>query len=273
MAETPLHERDTRIALQGTTRDDNIEIIIKAVHLVIDGTYETKNSNKNFLILDFLIYNLKKYGIDENSLYKDFLDQGVDPNLINNGLYRSKMHYLQEWLLPKDIGDNKRQFTHKGADYRYDINKEDNKHNDWTGNAKQQSWEVKKKLLIDTIVNIYSIPPNIAQDIAMTLYSIHRLRDLSCSNVEDPSNVNYLFNLPNDLINHTLPLIKNEVLLNEVIKSIDKLQISIGNTKSTNIWDADLVPCVDDLLGAADSEAGGLLSKVVSGVLEDRQGR
>jgi hypothetical protein len=269
MAESWLHEKDTEIAIQGTTSRENIELIIKVVYLVIDGTYKTANSTKGFETFDYLLEHLKIYGITEDSLYNDLITQGVDSNLINNRqFYNGKIDFLQKWLLPSGIGDNKHQFTHKGADYVYDKKEEDGDY--WSGKEKHQSWMVKRKLLQDTIKNIYSVSPSDAEKIAMTLYSIHCLRDLHCANVDDPRRREYLFDLPDGIKKYTLPLIKNNDLLKKITESNDKLIKSIDISKKSNKWDENLGIILDDLLGAVESDGGGLLSKVIPEFLSSK---
>jgi len=267
MAESWVHEKDTKIAIKGTTSPENIELIVNIVYLVIDGTYKTANSTKSFETIDHLLKHLKIYGINEDSLYKDLINQGVAPNEINNGLYSSKIDFLKKWLLPSAIGANKHQFTHKGPDYNYDSEKENGDY--WSGKEKHQSWTVKRKLLIDTIKYIYSLSSDDAENISMTLYSIHCLRDLHCANVDDPWKREYLFDLPKGIIKYTLPLIKhNDLLKKEVTENNDKLIKSIGITKDTSKWDENLGVILDVLLGAVESDRGGLLSKVIPNFLE-----
>jgi hypothetical protein len=261
MAESWLHEKDTEIALQGTTSRENIELIVKTVYLVVDGTYKTANSTKGFETLNYILKNLKIYGITEDSLYNDLINQGVDPHLINDKqIYSDKTDFLQKWLLPSAIGDNKHQYTHKGADYDYNKEKDADY---WSGKEKHQSWMVKRKLLQDTIENIYSVSSADAERIAMTLYSIHCLRDLHCANVDDPWRREYLFDLPKGIKKYTLPLIKNNDLLKKITESNDKLINSIDISKKSNKWDENLGIILDDLLGAVESDGGGLLSKVI----------
>ena len=266
MAESWLHEKDTEIAIHGTTSRENIELVIKVVYLVIDGTYKTANSTKGFETLDYVLKHLKIYGITEDSLYNDLINQGVDPNLINDRqIYNGKTDFLQKWLLPSAIGDNKHQYTHKGADYDYNKDKDADY---WSGKEKHQSWTVKRKLLQDTIKNIYSVSPANAEKIAMTLYSIHCLRDLHCANVDDPWRREYLFDLPKGIKKYTLPLIKSDDLLNKLTENNDKLIKSIRISKTNGKWDENLWTVLDNLLGAVESDGGGLLSKVIPDLLK-----
>jgi len=261
MAESWLHEKDTRLALQGATSNENIELIVQVVYLVIDGTYKTENTQKSFDVLDNVLKQLKVYGISEESLYNDLINQGVDANEINNGNYTGKKDFLQKWLLPSAIGENKHQYTHKGADYNYDNEKEDG--NYWSGKDKHQSWMAKRKLLQDVIKNIFSVSPADAEKIAMTLYSIHCLRDLHCANVEDPQKREYLFDLPKGVIKYTYPLIKNNDLLKKIKENNEWLAASIERSKKTNKWDDDLSAALENFLGAVEDGNGGLLSKVI----------
>jgi len=263
MAESWLHEKDTRLALQGTTSSENIELIVQVVYLVIDGTYKTGNTQKSFDVLDSILNQLKIYGISEESLYNDLIDQGVDANEINNGNYTDRKDFIQKWLLPSAIGENKHQYTHKGADYNYDSEKEDSSY--WSGKDKHQSWMVKRKLLQDVVKNIFSVSPADAEKIAMTLYSIHCLRDLQCANVEDPKKREYLFDLPKGVVKYAYPLIKNNELLKNIRDNNDRLINSIERSKKANKWDDDLSAALENFLGAVEDGNGGLLSKVIPG--------
>jgi outer membrane protein OmpA-like peptidoglycan-associated protein len=268
MANSQIHEKDTRIAVKGTTSPDNIELIVNAVYFVVDGTYERSTSSKGFETLDYLLEHLKRYGITEESLYNDLINTGISPDEINKidekekkKLYSNKKAFLQIWLLPSAQGENKHQYTHKGFDYNYDKKEEDGSW--WSGKEKHQSWMVKRKLLVDIIKNVYSISPADAEKIAGTLYFIHCLRDLRCCNVDVPQRREYLFDLPKEIKKYTIPIIKSNDLLKKVTEDNDKIIKSIDNSKAADKWDDNLWDVLDNFLGKEESYDGGLLSKVI----------
>jgi hypothetical protein len=163
-------------------------------------------------------------------------------------------------------GVYKHQFTHKGAGYNYDTVQDNN--NMWSGKWKQQSWLVKRKLLIDTIKSVYPESSPNEDNIAMTLYSIHRLRDLRFANTDYPMEREYFFNLPEEVITYTLPLIKSNYLLDQIKELNNKLKTSIMITKDSKKWDNGLSKILDSLLGPESSDEGGLISKVIPDFLK-----
>ena len=250
MANTNLHNCDTRNALNGTANDTNIELIVKAVYLATDATY----TNQGFSALDYLLTYLKKYGIDKDSMCNDLKDQGIDTGGIKT--HADKLDFLRKWLLPEAYGVHKHGYTHKGADYNYDRPEEDDDR--WSGKEKQQSWQVRRKLLRDTIKNVYSISPDDAEKIAMTLYSIHRLRDLEFNGGDDTPVRDYYLGICDDLRKYTLPLAaKNASFHAQIKESIDRLDDEIVKTKNdTKNWPS-LVSAIDSLLGTENHSLNG----------------
>ena len=259
MANTNLHECDIRNALEGTTNDANIELIVKAVYLATDATY----TNQGFSALDYLLTHLKKYGIDEDSLCKDLKDQGVDTGGIRT--HADKLDFLRKWLLPEAYAEHKHGYTHKGADYNYDKPEEDD--GNWFGKEKHQSWQVKRKLLRDTIKNVYSIPPEDAENIAMTLYSIHRMRDLEFNGGEATPVKDYYLGICDDLRKYALPLTaKNASFHAQIEESIDRLDDEIMKTKNDIKNWPSLASTIDSLLGTEKDSMngfGGLYVKII----------
>ncbi|MCL2007209.1 MAG: OmpA family protein [Treponema sp.] len=261
MAESELHEKDTRNAVHGTTNTENIKLIQDLVYLVIDanivdGQYKGANT------LTSIFKRIEKFGFTKEKIYDYLLETGVSSSQLQNERYNNDIDkYLQEWLLIPSTAEHKHLFTHKGADYRYDVREEDNQHDLWTGKEKQQSWEVKKKLLKEIIIEIYSISPTIADKIAMTLYSIHRLRDLQYNGAEKTPLKEYYVNIVDDLINYTIPLVESNKI-KDIKENIDELKNNIIYTRNTRNWD-NLFMTIDNLLGSEHSNSGGLLSEVI----------
>ena len=260
MAKSDLHRKDTENTIQETTDRKNIDLIVDVVDFCIDGNFHGKDDLKNFMgksitmplpikQLNSILNSLKIYGINEDSLINDLGD--VDKSGIYNGTYCGKMHFLYNWLIPVGPFDHKHRYTHKGADYVYDKKEEDE--NDWSGKEKHQSWLVKRKLMVDTIKNIYSISQPDAEKIAMTLYSIHRLRDLQFNgNTENPPIKEYYLNIVDDLKKYTLPLIKSGDSLKNFSGKIDKLKIELEHTNATRDW-SGLLSIIETLLGSEEN--------------------
>ena len=259
MATSVLHECDVKNELEGTTNDANIGLIFKAVYLATDATY----TNQGFGALDYLLAHLKNYGIDEDSLCNDLKDQGVDTGGIKTQAV--KLDFLRKWLLPEAYGVHKHGYTHKGADYNYDRPEEDD--DNWSGKEKQQSWQVRRKLLRDTIKNVYSIPPDDAEKIAITLYSIHRLRDLEFNGGEATPVRDYYLGICDDLRKYALPLTaKNASFHTQIKESIDRLDDEIMKTKNDIKNWPSLKSTIDSLLGTEKDSMngfGGLYAKII----------
>ena len=275
MAEAWDHEIDTRNAVKGTTSPDNIDLIVKAVFFVIDGTYKRENSEsgKGFETLDYLLEHLKRYGITEDSLYNDLLNAGISPDEINKineankeKLYSNKKDFLQKWLLPSAVGKNKHQFTHKGWDHNY--SPEDG--NDWSGQGKNQSWNVKKKLLIEILMNVYQMPRTSAEKAALLLYNVHRLRDAQYNGTKDQKPGEYLNNIPDDLEKYILPLIKDNKEKQEFAKEIADYRNSqkeyfdnyFEKGYNDNNSNSPLYKQINKLIGPLKGDDGGMLRKI-----------
>jgi hypothetical protein len=202
MAETWAHKKDTEKAVGTTLSREKVETLKDVVHLVIDGQ-ATENEKRG---CRELISRLEKYGITADGLCRQFLKQGGEPQAIEkyNG---DKQQFLVDWLLPP-YGPAHQVYTHKGADYDY--SKENDK-DYWSALEVQQSWLLKKYLLTKFVENIYSLSSADAEKVAMTLYSVHRLRDLQYNGSDEtpPKKKEYLFNVVQDMEKYTLPLIRN----------------------------------------------------------------
>jgi len=213
------HIADTFKTVRGTASDEEIKIIQDVVDLVIDGQDTTKSKNA----LESILSRSKKYGISVDSLYQDLLNSGVDPKEIEYPIYKNdKLEFLKKWLLPPH-GPSHQMYTHKG--WNHDYSPEDG--DDWSGVSKNQSWEVKKKMLVDIAKKIY--PSSDAEKIAVTLYNVHRLRDLQCNGTEKQKPGEHLKNIPDELEKYTLPLIKDENKKRKFAKEIADLRTEIDD--------------------------------------------
>jgi len=265
MANTDLHRKDTENAIQGTADRKNIDLIVDVVDFCIDGNFHGKDDRKNLTgksikMLNNILSCLKIYGINEDSLINDLGD--VDTSGIYDGTYSGKMDFLYDWLIPVAPFENKHRYTHKGADFRYDIEGEDE--NFFNKKQKHQSWLVKRKLMVDTIKNVYSISHTDAEKIAMTLYSIHRLRDLQFNgNTENPPLKEYYLTIVDDLKKYTLPLIKSNYSLKNFSEKIDKLKIELEHTKATRDW-GGLLSTIESLLGSEENAWAGGAGDILS---------
>ena len=257
------HLADTCRTLRRTTSIENIELITNVTHhIVIDGTWKESKERFNSTLND-----LNKFGIDEDSLYEDIIQQGVDRNEINNGNYNSTLDYLQKWLLSPAIGNGKHQYTHKGWNYPY-INDKDG--SDFSAKEKQQSWNVRKKLLINVIEKIYSLSFVEANNMAATLYNVHRLRDLQYNGTKDKKPGEYLKNVPFDLEEYTLPIIKEADIRQEFIRHITLLKKNIddyydcyfenGYNESINI--SPLSGQIDCIIGSIDDDNDTMIGNI-----------
>jgi hypothetical protein len=222
MAETWAHKQDTGKAVGATTSAENTELLKDLVHLVIDGQL-SKNGINDSGELNNLLSRLERHGIAMDEIYHEFIKQGVDPKEIEKPQYDGDtLRFLTAWLLPPH-GPSHQLYTHKGADYDY--SKEPDK-DYWSAKEIHQSWLVKRYILINAVQKIYSVSPGDAERIAMTLYSVHRLRDLQYngSDTTPPERKAYLFNVVDDLEKYTLPLIKDTSLYNKIKEQIGQIK-------------------------------------------------
>jgi hypothetical protein len=263
MAETWAHKKDTGRAIEATTSADNVELLKDVVHLAIDAQLSNNKhiTEHDCTELKNLLARLNKYGITADSLYQEFLHQGVSQKEIESPAYcGDKQRFLTAWIFPPHSPMHQ-LYTHKGADYDYSIEADKDY---WSANEIQQSWLVKKRLLIKIVQNIYSASHGDAERIAMTLYSIHRLRDLQYngSDTTPPERKSFLFNIPDDLKKYTLPLIKDKPLYNQINEQITNVEKGIAALRASQDWEG-ILKAVDALLGPLESDAGGLLNKVI----------
>jgi len=255
------HIADTLKTVRGTASDEDIKLIQDVVDLVIDGQDTTKSKNA----LESILSRGKKYGITVDSLYQDLLKSGVDPKEIEYPIYKNdKLEFLKKWLLPPH-GPSHQMYTHKG--WNHDYSPEDG--DDWSGQAKNQSWEVKKKMLVDIAKKIY--PSSDAEKIAVTLYNVHRLRDLQCNGTEKQKPGEHLKNIPDELEKFTLPLIKDENKKRKFAKEIADIRSEIKDyyenyfTKGFNEdINNPLYRHVDSLIGSLEGDNGGMLGDIYS---------
>ncbi|GHU70325.1 hypothetical protein FACS189450_04570 [Spirochaetia bacterium] len=280
MAETWAHKQDTGKEVKSTTSPENTELLKDVVHLAIDGQlslprmpakadpdYAAKLENREVKIeerkkeLNGLFSRLMKYGITIDTIYNEFIKNGVGKTALETEYNGDKLRFLLFWLLPP-YSPNHQMYTHKGADYDY--SKEPDK-DDWSSKEIHQSWLVKRYLLIKTVQGIYSLSPGDAERIGMTLYSVHRLRDLQYngSDTTPPERKAYLFNVVEDLEKYTLPLIKDASLYHKIKEQIDDLKKGLEILRASGNWDG-ISKAVDTLLGPIDSEKSGLIDEVIS---------
>jgi hypothetical protein len=197
MANPDLHRKDTENAIQGTTSNENTMLIVDVADFCIDGQW----TDKSLAVLDRIICHLEVYGINVNTLYQNFLDQGVDPKEIEKKEYKNdKLEFLRWWFLPPHSAMHQ-MYTHKGADYDY--SKESDGSGEWKAIEIEHSWKVKRKLLINTIQKVFGLSHIDSERAAMTLYSIHRLRDLKYNGTSKESKLkDYFVNIVDDLKIH-----------------------------------------------------------------------
>jgi hypothetical protein len=280
MAETWAHKQDTEKAVKAITSIENTELLKDVVHLAIDGQlslprtpekndpdYAVKLENRERKIeeckkeLNGLFSRLTNHGITIDTIYNEFIKNGVSKNALETEYNGDKLRFLLFWLLPP-YSPNHQMYTHKGADYDY--SKEPDK-DDWSSTEIHQSWLVKRYLLIKTVQEIYSVSPDDAERIGMTLYSIHRLRDLQYngSDTTPPERKAYLFNVVEDLEKYTLPLIKDASLYNKIKEQIEYIKKGIETLRASGNWDG-ISRAADTLLGPIDSDEPGLIDDVIS---------
>jgi len=253
------HIADTLKAIRGTTSDVNTKLLQDAVDLIIDGQDTAKSRNA----MESILSRIKQYGITTDTLYQDLLNSGVDSKEIENPIYNNdKPEFLKKWFLPPH-SPNHQIYTHKGWDHDYSPEDGD----DWSGEAKNQSWKVKKNLLTKIVKIAY--PSCDAEKTAVTLYIVHRLRDVQCNGTENKKPGEHLKNIPDELEMYTLPLVKDEEIKRELAKEITDLRNNIKDYYG-NYFDkgynkgviAPLTKQVDKLIGSLEGDKGGMLGKI-----------
>ena len=264
MACPEIHEIDIRNILSGTTSKKNLELLQAVVYLISDGQYNQKGKNA----LAYILSHGQKYGVTVANLYQDFLNVGVDPAEIFQPMYNNnKKEFLFYWLLTPS-GGNHQRYTHKGWCYDYSSDFEGATNSDWTAQAINQSWLVKKNLLISSVKSIYNIQN--AGNVSGSLYNIHRLRDVQNNGGVKHRPKAYYKNIPYELETYTLPLfcdIKDQQLFS---KEINVLTENIDNyyedyyEKGYNL-DGCMSPMavqIDRLIGSKEGSDGGILEKL-----------
>jgi archaellum component FlaC len=268
MAETWTHKQDTGKAVGTTTSPENIELLKDVVHLAIDGQLSLPKvpENRERRIeeckeeLNGLFSRLMKLGITIDAIYNKFIKNRVSKNTLETEYNGDKLRFLLFWLL-HPYSPNHQMYTHKGADYDY--SKEPDK-DYWSSKEIHQSWLVKRYLLIKAVQEIYSVSPGDAEKMGITLYSIHRLRDLQYngSDTTPPERKAYLFNVVEDLEKYTLPLIKDASLYNKIKEQIENIKKGIETLRASGNWDG-ILKAADMLLGPVDSDEPGLIDEMI----------
>jgi outer membrane protein OmpA-like peptidoglycan-associated protein len=232
--------------------DDDKRLLENAVHQVLDGQ-ATKNGKKEF---GDLLSRLEQKGITRDMLCKEFTRAGVNPSEVNK--YQDKGDFLTEWFLPP-YGPGHQAYSHKG--YDYDYSKDPDTKDYWTPENVQQSWLVKKYTLEKIVKNIYNTSDEYSKNIAATLYSIHRLRDLQTNGSDENARLSeHLLNVTDDLKKYTLPLYKNDPRMTEKIKAkIEIIEKGISEFKNSGSYNG-INNGVEGLIGDFSSSQDGILN-------------
>jgi hypothetical protein len=248
------HKNDTIKAIGSSTPKENAELLRDLVHIVIDGQATTngKDECKNLLQI------LENKGIvTKKELYDRFLKEGV--NKTDGDIDQ----FLADWLLPPH-GPNHQLYTHKGWDYDYS-QEEDKDY--WSAIEINQSWKVKKYLLIKALGKIYSLSESRAEALAVLLYNVHRLRDIQCNNYDEKTaeKKKYLFNAGNEIEKYVIPLIADRDMKNKLqylINGVKNIEQKLAGAVNEDFWQGLNVP-IDKLIGSIDSSNGGYITEVL----------